>query len=1142
MKKIIITISTIMFCFLLTNLFAAQVTITGANTSSNVTKTTLKAAFDAINAYSQSGKNIVIKISGNTTETATAVLNAGSWTSLKIYPSASGKIISGSITGALIDINGADKVTIDGRVNQAGSKSLTIVNTLASSISGISTIRYRNDSSNNTLKYCTIKGAAKIVNQGIIEIHTPATLGNNNITISDNDITGLSDTDRPSNAIYCYGTSTVNTSNITIQNNNIFNNFCLTTTSCGIKLGNYTSDCSIIGNNFYDSVNLTPNPSNAYYFVQISSAGNNFQVKDNYMGGSSPNCGGLPLTKIANTNNSFYPISISTGDVGISLIDNNTLKNISWGISAYSSQLAIINVNTGNVEVSNNVIGSNDGVSTLLFENASTTSTNYDIKGIQSLSSNDVNIHDNIIGGIGIKNTGTDLSPILFSGVFTSSNATNTMNINNNLITNITIENLTGNSNNYIYGIQSNVKGPISGNNIDSLSFIGDPTNNQTRIYGIYATKDNHIISNNIIHNITSNSFPSSIGSASITGIYYTNSVSNTNDIISGNHVYDLTNTTTSTCSVVGISASAQNFNLTFDSNYVGAFTLNNSTSSAYGIVPVRGLITVKNCIVSLGSGSEGNIYGIYSYDTSGASSTSVLNLLHNTVVINGTPSNPLGSRSANFYGYGFGVKNLKNNLFQNTRNTTGGTGKNVILNIESNFTALDYNDYYLGAGEENYIAQRGSGSITLLKSLTNWKSNSHQDAHTIAVNPGYLFDMSNEPSDYIPSAILLGTNLSEVTADYNNAPRSETFPSIGAFQYITSITNISFTDGQSCLINTVPGATNQLLGKFSLTPDNSGSSLTALSITLNHERTGVSNFKLWESNDDIFDINTNPNIGATITVDPGVGNSITFYDVNSLMGSSTKYFFLTADYSSDATGYIIPTIADNSAIILNGGALTSEVINSVLSVYNTQTLPVTLSSFTAGITASNTVNISWSTESETNMVGYNIYRSIDNNSENSTKINQSIIQSINNTTSNNYCFTDIETTPNTEYYYWLNAIELNSTSSNYGPIKVITKDGNPETPVIAEVTQLNGAYPNPFNPSTTISFSVAVDSKVKITVYNSKGQLVKQLVDTNYNKGHHSVVWNGQDRNNRSVGSGVYFYKMETGKYSLTKKFMLMK
>ncbi len=91
-------------------------------------------------------------------------------------------------------------------------------------------------------------------------------------------------------------------------------------------------------------------------------------------------------------------------------------------------------------------------------------------------------------------------------------------------------------------------------------------------------------------------------------------------------------------------------------------------------------------------------------------------------------------------------------------------------------------------------------------------------------------------------------------------------------------------------------------------------------------------------------------------------------------------------------------------------------------------------------------------------------------------------------------------------------------------------------------VTKLTGNFPNPFNPTTTISFSVKEAGHVSINIYNMKGQLVKTLMNEHLEAAYHSAVWNGKDNSNKMVSSGIYFYKMRSGNYTSTKKMILMK
>ncbi len=85
--------------------------------------------------------------------------------------------------------------------------------------------------------------------------------------------------------------------------------------------------------------------------------------------------------------------------------------------------------------------------------------------------------------------------------------------------------------------------------------------------------------------------------------------------------------------------------------------------------------------------------------------------------------------------------------------------------------------------------------------------------------------------------------------------------------------------------------------------------------------------------------------------------------------------------------------------------------------------------------------------------------------------------------------------------------------------------------------------YPNPFNPTTTIEFSIQNNSKVELAIYNIKGQKIKTLAQNDFNKGSHSIIWNGDNESGNPVSSGIYFYKLRVdGKAEAVKKCLLLK
>jgi hypothetical protein len=93
------------------------------------------------------------------------------------------------------------------------------------------------------------------------------------------------------------------------------------------------------------------------------------------------------------------------------------------------------------------------------------------------------------------------------------------------------------------------------------------------------------------------------------------------------------------------------------------------------------------------------------------------------------------------------------------------------------------------------------------------------------------------------------------------------------------------------------------------------------------------------------------------------------------------------------------------------------------------------------------------------------------------------------------------------------------------------------EAVALPETFSLDRAYPNPFNPTTTLSFAIPIDSEVFLSVYNLQGREVSTLIDANMDAGYHSIVWNAD-----SYSSGVYFVKMIAGEYINTQKLMLVK
>ncbi|KAA3597875.1 MAG: T9SS C-terminal target domain-containing protein [Calditrichaeota bacterium] len=205
--------------------------------------------------------------------------------------------------------------------------------------------------------------------------------------------------------------------------------------------------------------------------------------------------------------------------------------------------------------------------------------------------------------------------------------------------------------------------------------------------------------------------------------------------------------------------------------------------------------------------------------------------------------------------------------------------------------------------------------------------------------------------------------------------------------------------------------------------------------------------------------------------------------------------------------------------------------------------LAVELSSFSARQIGSS-IQLNWSTASETENEGFNVYRKLGN--EDFVKIashkSHTELKGQGNTSLETfYTFNDNSKLQNGEFYtYLISDVETNG---------IETKHEESAQSVLFEVQsqevrkfELKQNYPNPFNPSTTISYNLAKDSKVSLKIYNEIGEFVKELTNGFRYEGSHNVIWDGTNNNGKSVSSGIYFYKISAGTFTQTNKMILLK
>ena len=801
------------------------VSATGGTTSGNYF--TLKAAFDKINDGTHQGV-INILVNKSTTETSSAKLyqsgynSTSSYTSVNIYPTASGDSIYGNFNSPLIDLNGATNVTIDGRVNESGSTiSLIISNANTANNNATSTIRLINGASFDTIKYCRLQGSSQDGTSGIVNFST-STSGNNNNALDHNDVTNAGG-NRPYNGIFSNGSNGFPNSFNTVSNNNIFNLFNPDWThTYAINLsenndGNnaYNSDWTITGNSFYQTSEYVSNTDRNINIIYVySTTGNNFNISSNYIGGSAPHCGGTPWTKTQG-NNSFSVIVLNAGSVTASNIQGNIIKNFNLTNTGYY-YWGGISTGSGNVNIgtiTGNIIGDSTGTGSIVFTGGGSDASGF--TGIRASTYNTVNIQNNIIGSITLDKDDHQYAND-FTGIYMQSNS--------GTVTNNTIgSNTTANSiqtlsdatetydvlGQYAIGILSEGNSvTISNNNIANMTNGTTNTNASTNgwIYGMAIYRSDNNITGNNIHDLTisngnTNAGPTPAGdwrfsSLSAAGI----AVSNPNSsiqTISNNNIYNISNTYSHFQGhIAGIYFYAGQAISSVNGNFIHGLSVSPSSDSGnvYGIKIAGGVTTYSNNIITIGGNTPANYYGIYDYGTWSEPYRS--NLYFNTIYLYGSLASGNNSSYALYSSTNFIARDYRNNIFYNARTNNGGTGTHyaAFFNYSNNYNLnLGYNDYY-ATGIGGILGNYNSANVDTLPLIETMDVNSRK------LNPVFASAGGTMAANYLPSEIKLGGIIGTgITTDYAGNTRSVTVPAMGAWDYTVCLPTTGDTTATAC-------------------------------------------------------------------------------------------------------------------------------------------------------------------------------------------------------------------------------------------------------------------------------------------------------------------------------------------------------
>jgi hypothetical protein len=203
------------------------------------------------------------------------------------------------------------------------------------------------------------------------------------------------------------------------------------------------------------------------------------------------------------------------------------------------------------------------------------------------------------------------------------------------------------------------------------------------------------------------------------------------------------------------------------------------------------------------------------------------------------------------------------------------------------------------------------------------------------------------------------------------------------------------------------------------------------------------------------------------------------------------------------------------------------------VSLYDYNTIPVELTSFTANISGAN-VELNWTTATEVNNQGFEIERasSLTTPVQDWQKIG--FVPGFGTTTEpKSYSYTD-QSVNSGKYYYRLKQVDFDGSFDYSNVVEVDV--------TLPSEFALEQNYPNPFNPSTSIQFSLPIDAQVTIGVYNLVGEKVAEIASGNLSAGSHNITFDAS-----KLTSGIYFYRLDAtgfnGKtFSSVKKMTFMK
>jgi len=256
----------------------------------------------------------------------------------------------------------------------------------------------------------------------------------------------------------------------------------------------------------------------------------------------------------------------------------------------------------------------------------------------------------------------------------------------------------------------------------------------------------------------------------------------------------------------------------------------------------------------------------------------------------------------------------------------------------------------------------------------------------------------------------------------------------------------------------------------------------------------------------------TSTDIGVSETTTSPVGESL------QMIGNGTSY----SDFTWDGT------YTSTFGTVNNDGS-------------NDQSLPVSLQDFNA-VPGNGKVTLFWITESETENLGFNIYRGVNKNGE-FLMLNAELIAGHGSTSERHeYSYVDHDVINGVTCHYKLEDVDYAGKAKLHEKVVSATPTSK-ESDANINQFRLYPCYPNPFNPETTLRFELTEAARISVQIYDLLGNRIITLSDAAFQPGEHNLTWNGRDHQNRLVGTGIYFLQISGDRgFSRTEKVIFLR